>query len=296
MPEPKIADSLQRAAKNQLLHVDPQGRVRSAARYRALWIAYFVLMGGLWTIEGVLSFTLYELEPSLGIAAAAVLAVVFIWAAWMLSRLLLIKRAVGLIALDRVDEAAEICERVARAPMIGPVHRARARQNLAVCRTIQGRHEEALELVQLALASRFWRRLKLFATIGRYNEIFCLVNVGRAVEAKKKLVEMGRVPDGEYLRLMHWNAELYVALALGRTVIDEEELQRRAVAALEITTAAITLGLLAWAFDQRGDEDMAAHLLREALDRHPGRRLSGSAPLLEAWMRDRSETLVELPT
>src|SRR5690606_37320985 len=126
------------------------------------------------------------------------------------------------------------------------------------------------------------------ARVARYSEVYLLVNVGRLDEARAKLEELGPVPEGEYYRISHWGAELYLALAEGTHTIDEDELHRRAKDALAITSAAGLLGLLAWAFDQQGDGEMAALLLDEARDRHPGQKLSGPMPLLEAWMQDQA--------
>jgi tetratricopeptide (TPR) repeat protein len=46
---------------------------------------------------------------------------------------------------------------------------------------------------------------------------------------------------------------------------------------------------LAWAFDRRGDADMARHLLSEAPARMPRSSLAAEAPRLQAWADDRQE-------
>lgn len=135
---------------------------------------------------------------------------------------------------------------------------------------------------------RHGRARSVQARLARYSEVYLLVNVGRLDDARAKLEALGPIPEGEYYRITHWGAELYLALAEGAHAIDEDELHHRAKAALAITSAGPLLGLLAWAFDQQGDAEMSALLLDEARDRHPGRKLSGPMPLLEAWMETRA--------
>src|SRR5687768_2532517 len=178
MADVKLAKSLQRAEKGDLIHFDAKGRVRSPARYHAIRIGFFLFLGGIAVIEAALCFFVYVLMPSVGIAMAIFMMVAFTWIAYVVSRALVLKEAQSLVALDRIDEAAALCERVERAPLIGPIHRARARQSLSGCRAVQGRYDEALALVQRALSSGLWRRKKPFGQLGRYHEIFCLVNVG----------------------------------------------------------------------------------------------------------------------
>ena len=108
-----------------------------------------------------------------------------------------------------------------------------------------------------------------------YAEMITLVNLGRAGEARQRSrPEAGQGARGDYLRLQHWGAELYVCLAEGEHRIDPEQLHQCAIAALKITGAAALLGLTAWAHWKRNDLDQAWHLLREAYDR---RKACGSS-------------------
>ena len=120
-----------------------------------------------------------------------------------------------------------------------------------------------------------------------YAEIITLVNLGRVGEARQRFDQkQGKVPEGDYLRMQHWGAELYVCLAEGEHRLDPEQLHQCAIAALKITGAAALLGLSAWAHWKLGDTDQAWHLLNEAYDRRQGVRLERALPLLWTWMEE----------
>ena len=280
---PKLAPNLQVASNRDIVHVDRAGRVRSPLRYRAIHVAYYGLLAALVLAEVALVARLFGNNGPLGAGMGAFVALGLTWVAWAVSRQFALRRAQRALAADRFEEAQRIYRSVLRAPLLPPKYRTFAEQGLGACDAVAGRHEEALAHLQTVLR-RHGRARSVQARVARYSEVYLLVNVGRLDEARAKLEALGPVPDGEYYRVSHWGAELYLALAEGRHALDDDELHLRANAALAITSAAPLLGLLAWAFDQRGDEGMSALLLREARDRHPGQKLSGPLPLLEAWM------------
>lgn len=280
---PRLASNLQVASSRDLVHVDRAGRVRSPLRYRMLQGAYYGGLGALAVAQVALVYTFFRDDGVLGMSLAALVALVLSWAGWAVSRQFALARAHRARQAGRLDDAEAIYRSVLRAPLLPPKYRTFAEQGLAGCRVLAGRHEEAWVLLQSVLR-RHGRARHVQAQVARYSEVYLLVNLGRLDEARAKLDALGPVPDGEYFRVSHWGAELYLALREGTHALDEDELHRRAKAALAITSAAPLLGLLAWAFDQRGDDEMAALLLSEARDRHPGQPLSGPLPLLEAWM------------
>jgi hypothetical protein len=116
-----------------------------------------------------------------------------------------------------------------------------------------------------------------------YLEIALLVNLGRTGEARARLDGRGTPPQGNYLKVQHWTADLYVQFAEGRCTIDEDQLWERSHAALQITGAAQLLALCSWAYGERRDAEMAAHLLDQAVDRaEPG--MAQRAPALWRWV------------
>jgi hypothetical protein len=129
------------------------------------------------------------------------------------------------------------------------------------------------------------RRHSAMAHMVSLAEVTTLVNLGRTGEARQRLEQLrGHLPDGNYLRLQFWVAELYVCFAEGEHRFDADQLHERARTALGITGAASLLGLCAWAHYTSGDHDQAWHLLSEALDRRPGQLIDRLLPKLHAWM------------
>ena len=70
-------------------------------------------------------------------------------------------------------------------------------------------------------------------------------------------------------------------------VEDRERLHDWARAALLRSKFGESLVSLAWAFQRRGDEDMARHLLAESVSRMPRPYLATAQPRLHAWAEER---------
>jgi hypothetical protein len=276
-PPTRVARNLQVASSREFVYVDRKGRVRSPARLRVTQaVSYGVTLG----LLGGATALYYGLFGPAGIVVGGVLGV---WFARVIGTGLAMGTGLRLMVADRFDEAAAVFTRIARGRFVPRRLRANAEHNLGLCRTIVGEHEEALALFRSAMA-RWGSSRGLRGALARRSEVFALINLGRLEEARASFAALGPAPEGEYLRIQHWTLELYLALAEGNHTLPEEELYRRSRAALAITTAAALLGLLAWAYQRRGDEEMSRHLLEECLDRHYGRRISGSMPLLQRWL------------
>jgi hypothetical protein len=283
LPPAKVARNLQVASARELVYVDRNGRVRSPARLRAMQAASYGVMAGL--LGGATAFYYATIGPA-GIVVGGALA---LWFARVVGTGFSLRDGLRLMVADRFEEAAVVFTRIARGRLVPRRLRAHAEHNLGHCRAIAGQHDEALALYRSAVA-RWGSGRGLRASLARRSEVFALINLGRLTEARARLAALGPVPSGEYLRIQHWTLELYLALAEGEHTFSEDELYRRSRAALEITTAAALLGLLAWAYDRKGDEEMSRHLLDECLDRHFGPRISGSLPLLQRWLDQRSRS------
>jgi tetratricopeptide (TPR) repeat protein len=277
LPTTKVARNLQVASSREFVYVDRKGRVQSPARLRAMQVTSYGVMAGL--LGGATAFYYATIGPA-GIAVGGVLA---LWFARVIGASFTLRDGLRLMVADRFDEAAVVFTRIARGRFVPRRLRANAEQNLGTCRMIAGQHEEALALYRSAIV-RWGSSNGLRVAMARGSEICALVNLGRLTEARAHLGALGPMPAGEYLRIHRWTVELYLALAEGHHEFPEEELYRRSRAALAITTAAALLGLLAWAYDQSGDQDMSRHLLDECLDRHFGLRISGTLPLLQRWL------------
>jgi len=280
-PPPLVmARSLEAASPRSLVHIDGKGQVRSPVRYRAQIALAYGLSAYTVGALTLAATTLWGL-PGIGVGAGA---------GWLVARGILrarkIRHAVQLLVHDRLDEAEALLRDVQRSWGAPRLTRAIVEQNLGACAVRRGRFDDALAHHRAALALyRRRNRRRPQARMVEYQEIVTLVNLDRAAEARRIFGERhGKVPDGNYLRVQHWVAELYLALAEGEHRLDEDALHERARAALGITGAVALLGLVAWAHDRSGDSDQAWHLLREAHDRPDGAVLERTLPRLHAWM------------
>jgi hypothetical protein len=119
-----------------------------------------------------------------------------------------------------------------------------------------------------------------------YTEINLLTALGRTKEARAVLEARGSVPTGEVLRLTYWIAELHLAVAEDRLVIDDTELHDRMRKGLSMTAGRDLLLLCAWGYAKRGEHDEATFAWRQAMDREGNQKLEIAMPTLAAWMAE----------
>jgi tetratricopeptide (TPR) repeat protein len=280
-PAPKmvLARSLEEAPPRAFVHVDAAGNVRSPARYRALQAASYGFVG-----LAVGSVTLIY-GAILGPAGVAIGLGLGAWCGWHIRRGLRLQKATRLLVHDQLDEAETILRDILEGWRVPKATRALAEQNLAACYVRRGGYEEALTHQRKAMELYAqMRRKSLFAHTVGYAEITTLINLGRVGEARQRLEQKGKTPEGDYLKVQHWVAELYVLLAEGNHQLAAEDLHERSRKALQITGASALLGLCSWAFTKIADEDFAWHLLREAYDRKTGTTLERGLPKVWEWM------------
>ena len=119
-----------------------------------------------------------------------------------------------------------------------------------------------------------------------YAEIITLVNLGRAGEARQRFDQkQGKVPEGDYLRMQHWGAELYVCLAEGEHRLDPRAaapVRHRGAQDHRRGGAARADGV--GALEARATPTRRGTCCSEAYDRRQGVRLERALPLLWSWM------------
>jgi tetratricopeptide (TPR) repeat protein len=283
-PVPRVATSLAEAGPREVLHVDRRGQVRSPLRYRLRIAASFGALGSMAIGSAWLYYALIG-PPGLLVGAG-----VAALASWLLSRWFRMRAGQRLFLAERFEEAEEQFSRVARARLVPRAVRAQAVHNIGSCRFLAGDFAAALDHYDRAIALyRKARARGLFPQMTRYARVLALTELDRLDEAEAELAAIGPVPEGDFLRARHYTSALYLALARGEHALGEEELYERARFALPVTGAAGLLGLLAWAYRAAGDEDMAWHLLREALDRYDS-IIGRSMPRLKRWMDEHADT------
>jgi tetratricopeptide (TPR) repeat protein len=274
-PRFELAPTLADARPTSLVYVDKRGQVRSPTRFRVRQAISYGLVGAV----GVGTPIFYgSLFGPVGLAAGLVVTALL---GRGLHRGVQLRRAVVLSLNGREEEAMPTFAKIARSWAPARI-RAIAEQNLAACHVRRHDHAEALVHYRRAIELHSGGPL---AVATRYGEIVTLVNLDRATEAAAIFRErFPTTPQGDYLRVQHWVAELYLALAGVEIAFDPEDLHERAKVALGMTTGAGMLGLLAWAHHRAGDLDQAWHLLREASDR-PATPIEHTLPKLHAWMQ-----------
>jgi hypothetical protein len=115
-----------------------------------------------------------------------------------------------------------------------------------------------------------------------------LAAMGRVDVARTARIELEQAPRGDYFTMELALTDLMIAFHSGSVVDlpDDQELYDWAKSALRTSRFGVSVVLLAWAFKQRGDDDMAGHLLREAPARLETEFLAECAPKVQAWLTE----------
>jgi len=281
--ESRLVGSLDEARSRDLVHVDRYGRVRSPARFRFVQGVGYVCLAALPALPFLYGAVFGPIGAIGGTAYT-------LWAGLRVRSGFILRRALRSIQSDEFDEAQRTLEDLLDQRGLSRGTRALAHHNLAVCHACRGDHERALEQEQAATReyTRMWTK-PIFAHMAAFGEVYALVNLGRANEAVARLAEID-APEGEYLQLQQWSAELYCCFLVGEHPFSDDELHRRALKGLAMTAGAPLLGLTAWAHIASGDADQGDHLLAEAFDRISESRMPMTMPRLYQWMRHRRTT------
>jgi len=274
LTRPRIADSLDRAEPGQLVYAGRDGTIIPAGRARRRSAAVLGLAGASFALGiGVsIAYVPIMLVPYALIGARAGLT---IRATRALNRVALLMQE------DRIDEARAVAEPIARSWWMPRMWRGLALYRLAWCAVYERDYERALTLVREA-RPRLSPRM-VHARVARYGEIQILVSLDRLTEARALFTGLGDVPDGELLRVAHWETELYLGFAEGKHGLDDDALHDRVRKALAMNRSRLFLILLAWAHEASGDHDQMGFLLSQADERRTPR--DRIPPKVEAWLQ-----------
>jgi hypothetical protein len=270
---PRVADSLDRAEAGQLVYAGRDGTIIPAARARRRGAAVLALAGASFAAGVAVSVAYFPLML-IPYALIGARAAVTIRATRQLNQVAVLMQE------DRVADARAIAEPIARAWWMPRMWRGLALYRLAWCAMYERDYPEALALVRRARA-RLSPRM-VHARVAAYGEIQILVSLDRLAEARAQLGKLGAVPDGELLRVAHWETELYLAFATGVHALDDDALHERVRKALAMNRSRLFLILLAWAHEKSGDADQMGFLLAQAEERRTER---DRIPVkVEAWL------------
>lgn len=255
----RIAKDLASAGPKDLIHVDHRGRVRGPGRVKILRGVYWGLLVAILLVEAVLGYALFG-PAGLSIAFALTLLV-----AWRASKQLALAGATDALSAQRYDEADEAFAKLAASKILPRLFRPIALGRQAQAREKAGDLEGALKLCREAIAL-YGKSQHAEARLARYQEARLLLRLRRLDEASALLAGFEE-PEGELFRLHHHTNALRLAFLRGRHDLSDERLHELSTFALEINLAAPLIGLLGWAFAEKGDEDMAELMRETALDR-----------------------------
>lgn len=276
-PPMKLASSMEAARANEFLHIDRHGKVRSPALFKAKQVGAYAFLAA------CSAYILYAWSATFGLFGAAGAGLFVGWTGLRVLHARQVNAAARYVVHGRVDEAEALLRPLATARIANRRFRAIAWYNLGAIAVRKGRHDEALVSYRRALA--LLKPRDIFASLARYAEVSVLLELGHVDEARALWkARHGEVPEGEYLRVAHWSAELQLLMAQGQALADPEALHERVRFALGLTTGKALLALLAWQHHELGDVDQAWHLLREALVREDRGDMQHGMPRLYAWV------------
>lgn len=119
---------------------------------------------------------------------------------------------------------------------------------------------------------------------------------GRLVEARRTFEDVKLPPETDEVLVGFQLARTMFVLCDPSESVADEELHDWARKALAYSHTGVDLAALGWAFERRGDEDMAKLLATEALDRMHYPYLATWWPALQQWLDGRREPNTEPPS
>ena len=275
----KVANSFEDAAAGALVMSTSAARCVRRRTTARLGVAYASTAAITW---GALNWMLYSMLGPVGLAFGGALTLIMGRQAAPWLRL---RRAVGLLAAGRVDDAEPLFARLAHYHRASASIRSRALQDLARIASLRGRYQEALALLEAALEAAAgdaqasgWQVRAI-----EYSMVVTLVNLDRVADARRRFDAITRTLEGDYLRALRASAELYVAFAENQSRIESALLRERADVAVSLPSALPLLLLVAWAYERSGQREAAAPLLAAARTRTGWDLLRPLYPRLAAW-------------
>jgi hypothetical protein len=279
---PRVAESLDGAEPGQLVYAGRDGSIIPPARARRRSAAVLGLAG-----------TAYAVGVGMSIAYLPIMLVPYgligLRSGLTIRATLALNRVAVLMQDDRIAEARALARPIADAWWMPRMWRGLALYRLAWCSAYERDYDRALALLHAA-RPRLSPRM-VHAKVARYSEVQFLVSLGRLDEARLIFTQIGPAPDGELLRVAHWETELYLAFGEGKHALDDDALHDRVRKALAMNRSRLFLILLAWAHEVAGDRDQMGFLLGQADERRtPKDRIPSK---VEAWLADHPAPAIE---
>jgi tetratricopeptide (TPR) repeat protein len=279
--EMKLSNSLRSAARDEFVYVGRNGEVRPVWRYK---MGRAVALGTASTL-GLAGIGLCFAVGMPWLSLLYVGALGLVGNAWRHGERL--KAAAAMVAAEQLDTAEVELRALVRARTASKMIRALAWHNLGGIEMRRSHPNLALEHVQQARALLETTRKHTagpWRWINRFSEGVLLAQLGRVTEARKALEDLQAAPEGEYFEILRINVRLMLAFATDDVAVLPPDLHAWTRLALDTTSAELALTLLGWAHVRRGDDDMAALLIEQALDRMDEELFRRLYPKPYAWV------------
>jgi hypothetical protein len=279
----RVSTSLDTAKPGEVLLLDDQGQVLPPHAMRRAAIVGWGVIGGLVAIGTVAGAAIAG--PIIGAATGAAALATLAWHARAGREF---RRALAMASAGRRDDALAAVAALERRhlgeqfpPFIDYLSGKLEWQ--------RGNFDGALrryERARAILAQR--KRHRGMYWVCSFDRAQLLAAMGRVDVARTARIELEQAPRGDYFTMELALTDLMIAFHAGSVVDlpDDGELYDWAKAALRTSRFGVSVVLLAWAFKERGEPDMARHLLREAPARLETEFLGECAPKVAAWLAE----------
>ena len=281
----RVSSSLDTAKPGEVLLLDDQGRVLGPKAMRKATVVGWGVVG---SVVGVGAGAIGVLVSP--IAGLVVGAMTMGFLVWQLRHGRDFQRALALASAGRRDEAFAIVQELERR-QLGNQFPPFIDYLAGKLEWQRGHGEEALRRYDRALSAlgRMRGRGRGMYWICTFDRVQLLAATGQLEQARAARQELEEAPRGDYFAMELALTDLMIAFHAGEpaSLPGDEELYEWAKAALRTSRFGASVVLLAWAFDRRGDQDMAEHMLREAPARLETEFLAETTPKLHAWLEER---------
>jgi len=148
-----------------------------------------------------------------------------------------------------------------------------------------GEHDKAIECAESALGMASAGRYRLFRDAIRMSLASTFAERGNVEAARKHRQAIEMEHRNPLMRMYLVSTDIAIAFAAKKPheLPDDETMHEIARVALGFHHSASVLVLLAWAFTQRGDREMANHLLEQVEERSDFSYLASAYPSLAQW-------------
>lgn len=281
----RVSSSLDTAKPGEVLLLDDQGRVLGPKAMRRATVVGWGVVG---SVVGVGAGAIgVLLSPFAGVIVGAMTMGFLLW---QLRHGREFQRALALASAGRRDDAFAIVTEL-ESRQLGNQFPPFIDYLAGKLEWQRGNGEAALRRYDRALGAlgRMRGRGRGMYWICTFDRVQLLAAMGKLDVARTARAELEEAPRGDYFAMELALTDLMIAFHAGEPSLlpGDDDLYEWAKAALRTSRFGASVVLLAWAFDQRGDQDMAEHMLREAPARLETEFLAETTPRLSVWLEQR---------